>query len=291
MRSIPISIATHCTLVVGWTMSLAAQQGPCAQITAACKNAGFVQGGGGAGTGLQGDCVIPLMQGIAQPAAARIPLPQVDPHVVEACKASHPDFGQDRATPSAAQVQPSPAGSARQVATPASPAPTIGSGVTNGNEIAPSTSGLTAGAGSLKPGIPSGPGRQSAQLEDAKKSHGSSQMSCQIGQMNQVGILNTMTLVNFAQSNGPTASGVNPGQCAFEDRAAEASYLCFATPTPYTAIFQGTTVLGQIYYGDNPGAGAVLNAAANGPTKLMNFTVHSGTMGSIPCWIVDKFGP
>jgi hypothetical protein len=94
MRSSSISLATNCVLVVGMTASLAAQPGPCQQVTAACQSAGFVQGGLSTGNGLQKHCVIPLMQGIAQPADARIPLPSVDPQVVASCKKANPSFGQ-----------------------------------------------------------------------------------------------------------------------------------------------------------------------------------------------------
>jgi hypothetical protein len=93
MRRAPISPATVCALVVGWAVPLTAQPGPCAQITAVCTSAGFTQGGVGSGTGLQVDCVVPIMQGMAQPAAATRPLPHVDPQLIAACKASHPDFG------------------------------------------------------------------------------------------------------------------------------------------------------------------------------------------------------
>jgi len=93
-------------LVVAWAVPLAAQQGPCDQVTAACKSAGFAQGDARTGTGLQVDCVIPIMQGIAQPAAAARPLPQVSPQVVAACKARHPDFGQGKVPTSAAGTTP-----------------------------------------------------------------------------------------------------------------------------------------------------------------------------------------
>jgi hypothetical protein len=101
MRS-PIAIAGLSVLVVGSTSPLTAQppvdSRPCDQITAACTAAGFTQGGVSTGTGLQVDCVIPIMQGIAQPASAARPLPHVAPDVVSACKARNPRFGQPIST-------------------------------------------------------------------------------------------------------------------------------------------------------------------------------------------------
>jgi hypothetical protein len=53
------------------------------------------------------------MQGIAEPATATRPLPHVDPEVVAACKARHPDFGQGKGS----------APTALGAAVPASPSP------------------------------------------------------------------------------------------------------------------------------------------------------------------------
>jgi len=70
--------------------------GPCQQIVADCKNAGFVQGDWKEGNGLWKDCVGPIMQGTTQPQNASKPLPQVSPQIVEECKAKHPEFGNKR---------------------------------------------------------------------------------------------------------------------------------------------------------------------------------------------------
>lgn len=91
-----------CTLFIGFgvvSASLAQQQGPCAQIIAACQNAGFVQGGAKSRIGLQVNCVQPIMQGKAAEYKAGKPLPQVDPQLVAACKAKNPRFGQPQAPP------------------------------------------------------------------------------------------------------------------------------------------------------------------------------------------------
>lgn len=68
-------------------------QGACAQITAACRDAGFVQGGAQSGTGMMIDCVQPILQGTAAPRKATKPLPKVDPETVAACKVQNPNFG------------------------------------------------------------------------------------------------------------------------------------------------------------------------------------------------------
>jgi hypothetical protein len=69
-----------------------APQGPCQQIMAACQQAGFVRGGAKTGAGLAVDCVRPIVQGTAQRPKASKALPQVDPQIVAACKASNPSF-------------------------------------------------------------------------------------------------------------------------------------------------------------------------------------------------------
>jgi hypothetical protein len=67
--------------------------GPCAQITAACKQAGFVPNGAKTGVGIIVDCVRPIMVGTPQQVQGVKPLPQVDPQVVAACKQRNPNFG------------------------------------------------------------------------------------------------------------------------------------------------------------------------------------------------------
>jgi lipoprotein-anchoring transpeptidase ErfK/SrfK len=87
----------------------AQDQGACGQIRMACQGAGFIQGAVRQGIGLQVHCIMPIMQGRAQPVTARKPLPKVDPKLVADCKASRPNFGQPRVPPSQALVQPLPA--------------------------------------------------------------------------------------------------------------------------------------------------------------------------------------
>jgi len=65
--------------------------GPCDEVQQACTSAGFK-----AGTGLWSECIDPIMQGVPQPAAAKIPLPKVSPETVSACKEKHPQFGQKK---------------------------------------------------------------------------------------------------------------------------------------------------------------------------------------------------
>ena len=103
-------IGVFSSLVLGWgaaSISHAAMApGPCAQITAACRNAGFVQGAAKAGNGLQLDCIAPIMQGTAQAHKGSNPLPQVDQQVVAACKSRNPSFGQRGASPTTADTPP-----------------------------------------------------------------------------------------------------------------------------------------------------------------------------------------
>jgi lipoprotein-anchoring transpeptidase ErfK/SrfK len=82
--------------------------GPCAQIRAACQNAGFAQGAARDGIGLQIHCIMPIMQATAQPSTARLPLPNVSSPLVAECKSANPHFGQPfiRRTQSSAQVPP-----------------------------------------------------------------------------------------------------------------------------------------------------------------------------------------
>ena len=67
--------------------------GPCAQIAAACKQAGFVPKGANTGVGIMVDCIRPIMAGTPQGAQGIKPLPQIDPQVVAACKQQNPNFG------------------------------------------------------------------------------------------------------------------------------------------------------------------------------------------------------
>ena len=65
-----------------------ADQASCEQIRRACKNAGFVLGGG-ARDGLLLDCFNPIVQGTARPKAASRPLPKVNPQLVNACRSGN----------------------------------------------------------------------------------------------------------------------------------------------------------------------------------------------------------
>ncbi len=66
---------------------------PCAQIRAACLQAGFVPNGANMGIGIIVDCIRPIMAGSPQRRQAIKPLPQIDPQVVVACKNRNPNFG------------------------------------------------------------------------------------------------------------------------------------------------------------------------------------------------------
>jgi hypothetical protein len=68
---------------------------PCAKITAACSQAGFVPNGAKAGVGIAVDCIRPIMVGTPQRKQATKALPKVDPQVVQECRVRNPDFGMD----------------------------------------------------------------------------------------------------------------------------------------------------------------------------------------------------
>jgi len=95
-------------MAVPMTSAIAQDQGPCAQIRAACLGAGFVQGAAREGIGLQVHCIMPIMHASAQPPTARRPLPRVDPQLVADCRARSGRFA--RFGPqSDAPTQPAPA--------------------------------------------------------------------------------------------------------------------------------------------------------------------------------------
>ena len=76
---------------------------PCAQIRAACTQAGFVPNGANMGVGIVVDCIRPIIAGTPQRMRATKPLPQIDSQVVVACKNQNPNFGIGRG----AKAQPS----------------------------------------------------------------------------------------------------------------------------------------------------------------------------------------
>jgi len=102
--------------------SVSARQ-PCARIRDACLAAGFTQGGARQGTGLQVDCVRPIMEGTAQPGKASNPLPLVDPQVVAACTAAKARFGSGPTQSPQPQDQQSPGSVPPPVATPSTRPP------------------------------------------------------------------------------------------------------------------------------------------------------------------------
>jgi hypothetical protein len=104
MRDLHASISTFAAITIGFaaafpsTPAAAQAWGPCAQIRAACEQAGFVQGAFRDGYGLQIDCIRPIMQETPQPRWASKPLPPIDPELVAACRGRNPNFGGPRAS-------------------------------------------------------------------------------------------------------------------------------------------------------------------------------------------------
>src|SRR5262245_52673855 len=127
----------------GATAAHAQGAGPCREIVAACREAGFVQGGARTGDGIQVDCIRPIMQGSAQPRRAAKPLPQIAPQVVAACTARNPDFGQRNRAPAAATPRSPPPPAATE------PAPTPRPQGAQGKSIYPPPLAGRAGWGRL----------------------------------------------------------------------------------------------------------------------------------------------
>ena len=80
-----------------------ADSAACEQIRTACRNAGFIRGGG-ARNGLLLDCFNPIVQGTTRPKAASIPLPTISTQVVNACRAG--DSSVPAAAPASAPLVP-----------------------------------------------------------------------------------------------------------------------------------------------------------------------------------------
>jgi hypothetical protein len=75
--------------------SLAQPQPPCDQITASCREAGFLPESVNGGVDLTEDCIRPIMQGTAPRKQATKALPQIDPGVVARCKAELGPSGEE----------------------------------------------------------------------------------------------------------------------------------------------------------------------------------------------------
>jgi len=82
----------------------------CAQIAAACKQAGFIRNGAKTGAGIVVDCIRPIMVGTPQGTQGTKPLPQIDPQVVASCKQQNPNFGMGGRARSQPSEQPPPKG-------------------------------------------------------------------------------------------------------------------------------------------------------------------------------------
>lgn len=94
--------------LVTQSLPATAQIGPCERITNACKSAGFIYNSKVPGTGLVVDCIRPIAQNKPQPANAKIPLPKINPQVLDACLAANPSFGQPAAAAAGPDVEEFP---------------------------------------------------------------------------------------------------------------------------------------------------------------------------------------
>jgi N-acetylglucosamine-6-sulfatase len=138
MPKLRIRIAAFCQIVMALTGATAAAAqapgGPCGQIVAACRQAGFTPGGARTGEGIQVDCIRPIMQGTEQRRLATKPLPQIDPQIVAACKARNSNLGQRNAPPADA-TPPSPPPPAGTEPTTLAPPPALPPGAKRPNIV------------------------------------------------------------------------------------------------------------------------------------------------------------
>jgi hypothetical protein len=101
------------TAIIGLGGIIAAHAAPrfpaCAEIRAACKQAGFVRGRAKTGEGMFVDCIAPIMRGSQQPRRASKPLPQISPQLVADCRSQSPNFGQRKRNVPPSQATEPPA--------------------------------------------------------------------------------------------------------------------------------------------------------------------------------------
>jgi hypothetical protein len=115
-------------------------------------------------------------------------------------------------------------------------------------------------------------------------------LTCKLGQLNDVYFNQIGIVITIQPSAGPASSGLQPGQCAFEDRgirASEPKALCLPGAAVTAMDFQGgkMNAFGSSFSG--PGA-AVIHTAIFGPTSIANFTVHNRSDNQ--CFVVDTVG-
>jgi len=65
----------------------------CDQITKACTAAGFQSRTPKRGNRVLEDCIVPIIEGTPQPEGATLPLPHINPGIVQGCKALNPKYG------------------------------------------------------------------------------------------------------------------------------------------------------------------------------------------------------
>jgi hypothetical protein len=102
-----VATAAFALAGLGWSpIALAAEPQPgdaCDRILAACKAAGFVEGGGASGKGLWFNCIEPVMQGT--PAQPALPRPAIAAGVIADCRKARPAFGLEQADAEAPATQ------------------------------------------------------------------------------------------------------------------------------------------------------------------------------------------
>jgi hypothetical protein len=117
-------------------------------------------------------------------------------------------------------------------------------------------------------------------------------LTCRIVPMNGLLFKTERSYITFVRGSGLASSGVQPGTCAWLDRAfrpAEANELCFPSPTFTQIVFSGATVTSGELFLSGPAA-ALVTAAILGPPTVMNFSVHAIQLPGGSCLNIDTFG-
>ena len=122
-------------------------------------------------------------------------------------------------------------------------------------------------------------------------------LSCLIGDANSVQLWGLssaiVAYIEFGRTRGPASAGLQPGQCAYVDRAVtthESDFLCFKPILSDLNLAFQARAINAWGFGSSPG-GALLHQTFFKPAKLMNFKVHSGAFKYGPCLMIDHFGP
>lgn len=122
-------------------------------------------------------------------------------------------------------------------------------------------------------------------------------MTCEIGTGGSVLVDqgSDLATATFSRSKGPTAAGLQSGECAFDDRAVlanEPAVLCFGG-TINRITFRRDTATSADFGGDGGNGARLLVSAIYGPAKLMTFTVRPWNIPALggACFQIVTYNP